>query len=175
VWLAQAAMMPVWLVAAGALLFYSTEYTTHRFMFHARPSRWAWLRAKQHRLHYDHHLEPARLDLLFLPLWYVVPNLIVLSAIAYAVLRDAAEVSALVLGAMLALLHYEWVHFVAHTPYVPRTGAGRWMKRYHLRHHFVNERLWYGVSNPLMDVVYRTHRDRGAGTRSRTTRVLYPR
>ncbi len=165
---------PVWLVAVGALLFYLSEYTTHRFMFHARPSSWAWLRAKQHRLHYDHHVEPARLDLLFLPLWYVLPNLLATSVLAYAVLRDWGQVAALVLGAMLALLHYEWVHFIAHMPYTPKTAAGRWMKRYHLRHHFVNEKLWYGVSNPAMDVVYRTFRDPRDGTRSRTTRILYP-
>ena len=163
-----------WLVAAGAALFYLTEYSTHRFLFHARPSQWAWLRAKQHRLHYDHHLEPARLDLLFLPLWYVVPNMIVTAALAYAVLRNGGEVAALAVGAMLALLHYEWVHFVAHVPHTPWTPVGRWMKRYHLRHHFVNEKLWFGVSNPAMDVVYRTFRDTRGGTRSKTTRRLYP-
>ncbi len=166
--------VPLWLAGVGALLFYMSEYSTHRFLFHARPSRWAWLRAKQHRLHYDHHLEPARLDLLFLPLWYVLPNLAVTAAIAYAVLHDAGQVAALALGAMLALLHYEWVHLVAHVPSTPLTAAGRWMKRYHLRHHFVNEKLWFGVSNPAMDVLTRTFRDPHDGTRSRTTRVLYP-
>ena len=166
--------LPCWGVALGALLFYLTEYSTHRFLFHAPPSGWAWLRAKQHRLHYDHHLEPARLDLLFLPLWYVLPNMVVTAALAYAVLGDAGQVAALLLGAMLALLHYEWLHYVAHLPYTPKTAAGRWMKRYHLRDHFVNEKLWFGVSNPGMDLVYRTFHDPRDGTRSRTTRVLYP-
>ena len=172
--LAGAWHLPIWLVALGALLFTLSEYTTHRFMFHARPSNRAWLRAKQHRLHDDHHMDPARLDLLFLPLWYVLPNLLVTSMLAYAVLRDAGQVAALVLGATLALLHYEWVHFIAHLPYTPKTAAGRWMKRYHLRHHFVNEKLCYGVSNPAMDILYRTFRDPRDGTRSATTRVLYP-
>ena len=169
-----AVRVPLWAAGLGALLFYLTEYSTHRFMFHARPSRWAWLRAKQHRLHYDHHHEPARLDLLFLPLWYVLPNLTLTTAIAYAVLGRGGEVAGLVLGAMLALLHYEWVHLIAHMPYVPKTAAGRWMKRYHLRHHFVNEKLWFGVSNPAMDVLYGTFADRRDGTRSLTTRVLFP-
>ncbi len=173
-WLAGLTRLPLWLIGMGALLFYLTEYSTHRFLFHARPSRFAWLRTKQHRLHYDHHLEPARLDLLFLPLWYVVPNLIVTASLAYALLHNAGQVAALALGAMLALLHYEWVHLIAHLPVTPRTAAGRWMKRYHLRHHFVNEKLWFGVSNPAMDVVYRTFRDPNDATRSPTTRVLYP-
>ncbi len=171
---AGAIALSPWLVALGAVLFMLTEYSTHRFLFHARPARWRWLRAKQHRLHYDHHLEPARLDLLFLPLWYVVPNLIVTTALFAAVIGRPGPVAALVLGAMLALLYYEWVHLIAHLPYVPKTAAGRWMKRYHLRHHFVNEKLWFGVSNPAMDVVYGTFRDRKDGGRSATTRVLYP-
>ncbi len=173
-WGAGGLMLPAWLVPVGALLFTITEYSTHRFLFHAQPSRFTWLRAKQHRLHYDHHLEPARLDLLFLPLWYVLPVLILVTALAFGILRSGGMVAALVLGATLALLYYEWVHFIAHMPYVPKTAAGRWMKRYHLRHHFVNEKLWYGVSNPAMDVVYGTFRDRGRHGRSRTTHVLHP-
>jgi 4-hydroxysphinganine ceramide fatty acyl 2-hydroxylase len=167
--------LPFWLVALGALLFYLSEYNTHRFLFHAKPARRAWLRAKQHRLHYDHHLDPARLDLLFLPLWYVLANLILTAAIAYGILRNVDMVAALLLGVALALLHYEWVHFIAHWPYVPKTGFGRWMKRYHLRHHFVNEKLWFGVSNPAMDIVWATYRDDPSYTgRSDTTRVLFP-
>jgi 4-hydroxysphinganine ceramide fatty acyl 2-hydroxylase len=74
---------------------------------------------------------------------------------------------------MLGLLYYEWVHFIAHVPYEPKTRVGRWMKRYHLRHHFVNEKLWFGVSNPAMDLVCRTFRVTDTA-RSGTTRVLYP-
>jgi 4-hydroxysphinganine ceramide fatty acyl 2-hydroxylase len=166
--------VPIGFVALGAALFFITEYTTHRFLFHAKPARSAWLRAKQHRLHYDHHLDPSRVDLLFLPLWYVLPNLIVVSLVAFGLLRDVGQVAALVLGAVLALLYYEWVHLVAHTPYQPKTALGRWKKRYHLRHHFVNEKLWFGVSNPSMDIVWRTFDGPEDATRSATTRVLYP-
>jgi hypothetical protein len=38
----------------------------------------------------------------------------------------------------------------------------------------VNEKLWYGVSNPVMDMVYGTYRDLNDTERSRTTKVLYP-
>jgi 4-hydroxysphinganine ceramide fatty acyl 2-hydroxylase len=166
--------LSLWFVAIGALVFYLSEYGTHRFMFHAPPSRIAWVRAKQHRLHYDHHVEPMRLDLLFLPLWYVIPNTVVIGFIAYLILGNMSQVFALVLGSYLALLHYEWVHFIAHQPYTPVTAFGRWMKRYHLRHHFVNEKLWFGVSNPSMDFVYRTYRDLNDAPRSKTTKILYP-
>jgi hypothetical protein len=160
-------------ILVGAVLFYMTEYTTHRFLFHAPPSRRGWLLKLQHRLHYDHHVEPSRLDLLFLPLWYVAPNLAITGLAAWAVLGDEALALSLVLGAVLALLHYEWVHYVAHIPYQPRTRFGRWMKRYHLWHHFKNEHFWFGVSNPTLDFVYGTFRQPDAVTRSTTVRELY--
>src|SRR5215469_9683464 len=65
------------LILLGALLFYLSEYGMHRFAFHAPPLSWPALRKLQHRLHYDHHVEPNRLDLLFLPIWFLVPNLAV--------------------------------------------------------------------------------------------------
>src|ERR1700685_4832858 len=63
------------LIRLGALLFYLVEYGMHRFAFHAPPLPWPVLRNLQRRLHYDHHVEPGRLDLLFLPIWFLVPNL----------------------------------------------------------------------------------------------------
>lgn len=161
-------------VLGGALLFYSAEYGTHRFLFHAPPSTFPFILRLQRRLHYDHHVEPHRLDLLFLPLWYVAPNFAIISLIAWALLPGWNEVMSLVLGAMLALLHYEWVHYIAHIPYRPHTAFGRWMKKYHLWHHFKNEHYWFGVSNPTMDFVYRTYKSPDKVARSTSARELYP-
>jgi hypothetical protein len=56
-----------------------------------------------------------------------------------------------------------------------KTDFSRWLNRYHLRHHFVNEMSWFGVSNPTMDIIYRSYNggpdDCG---RSITTSVPYP-
>ena len=165
------ALLLIWALV-GALLFYLSEYTTHRFAFHAPPAPWQWLLRMQHRLHYDHHVEPSRLDLLFLPLWFLAPVLALIGALAYLVL-GATPVPSVLLGTLLALLHYEWVHYVAHIPYQPRTAFGRWMKQYHLRHHFISEKLWFGVSNPSLDVLYRTYRAPKDVEKSATVRKLY--
>jgi 4-hydroxysphinganine ceramide fatty acyl 2-hydroxylase len=164
-------LSPLWIVV-GALLFYLSEYSWHRFAFHAPPAPWPWMRRLQHRLHYDHHSEPNRLDLLFLPLWFLGPNLVITAALVYAILGGWA-VAPIMLGIMLAIFHYEWVHYVAHIPYEPRTRFGRWMKRYHLRHHFISEKLWFGVSNPSLDLVYRTYREPKSVEKSATVRKLY--
>src|SRR5664279_4692840 len=57
------ALEPV-LIVLGALLFYLSEYGMHRFAFRSPPLSWPPARRLQHRLHYDHHVEPNRLDLL---------------------------------------------------------------------------------------------------------------
>ncbi|HET7888212.1 MAG TPA: sterol desaturase family protein, partial [Bradyrhizobium sp.] len=146
--LGRITLMPT-LVLLGALMFYLSEYGMHRFAFHAPPLSWPWLRKMQHRLHYDHHVEPSRLDLLFLPLWFLAPMLLLTALFVAAALGTRAVPSAM-LGVMLAILHYEWVHYVAHIPYQPRTRIGRWVKQYHLRHHFISEKEWFGVSNPSL-------------------------
>jgi 4-hydroxysphinganine ceramide fatty acyl 2-hydroxylase len=159
-------------VAIGALLFYASEYGMHRFAFHAPPSRIAFVRRLQHRLHYDHHVEPDRLDLLFLPLWFLVPNLAATAALVALILGPAATASTM-LGVGLAILHYEWTHYVAHTPLRPLTPFGRWIKQYHLRHHYISEKLWFGVSNPSLDLAFGTFRRPEGVRRSATVRKLH--
>jgi 4-hydroxysphinganine ceramide fatty acyl 2-hydroxylase len=123
------AFLPGWiafspvLVLLGALMFYLSEYGMHRFAFHAPPLSWPVARKLQHRLHYDHHVEPNRLDLLFLPIWFLVPNLAVATGLFALIFGAEASLSAL-FGMMLAILHYEWVHYVAHIPYQPRSRQG---------------------------------------------------
>ena len=112
-------------VAIGALVFFVSEYTTHRFMLHAPPSKNAFVLKLQRRLHYDHHVEPARLDLLFLPLWFAIPVAALTLAIYFAITRNAGTSAALLLGSVLGLLWYEWVHSrTSRTSPRRRSGAG---------------------------------------------------
>lgn len=163
-----------WLFILGAFLFFSSEYTYHRYAFHAPPARKIPLILKlQHRLHYDHHVDPARLDLLFLPLWFVVPNLAVTGGLAWLIWPSAAAVGALLAGTSAAILYYEWVHYIAHIPYKPVTAWGRWIKKYHLWHHFKNEQLWFGVTNPSFDFVMRSYVRVADATQSATVRNIH--
>ncbi len=165
------ALHPLWIVV-GATLFYASEYGWHRFAFHAPPAPWPWLRKLQHRLHYDHHAEPGRLDLLFLPLWFLAP-LLAVNAALFRLVFGAGAAAPMVLGVCLAILHYEWTHYVAHIPYQPRTAWGRYIKRYHLRHHFISEKVWFGVSNPAFDYLYGTCPDPKTVEKSPFVRNLF--
>jgi hypothetical protein len=159
--------------AIGAAVFFSSEYTTHRFLFHAHPSEIEWVRKLQHRLHYDHHIDPPKLELLFLPMWFVIPTALVYYAVFFAITRNAILSLSLTFGSICALLFYEWVHYVAHTPIAPRTPFGRYMKKYHLWHHFKNEKFWFGVTNPSMDFAGGTYRDQNVVERSTTVREIW--
>ncbi|HTZ55747.1 MAG TPA: sterol desaturase family protein [Candidatus Acidoferrum sp.] len=157
----------------GAAVFFGSEYTTHRFLFHAQPSKMPWLLKLQHRLHYDHHIDPPKLELLFLPLWFVIPTTVLYYGVYVAITRDPVLALSLTFGSVCALLYYEWVHYVAHVPFNPITPLGRYVKKYHLWHHFKNERYWYGVTNPSMDFVGVTYRDVEAVERSTTVREIW--
>ncbi len=157
----------------GALVFFTSEYSTHRFLFHARPSKANWILKLQHRLHYDHHIDPPKLELLFLPWWFVIPTGLAYFALYFAIARDVGIALSLIFGTFLGLAFYEWVHYVAHVPFVPKTAMGRYMKKYHLWHHFKNEHLWFGVTNPAMDRVMQSYRGVDAAERSTTVREIW--
>ncbi len=164
----------VWIGAlTGAVLFFVSEYGTHRFLFHAQPAKFPWLLRLQHRLHYDHHIDPPELELLFLPWWFVIPTALAYFVIYLAVTRNLSLACSLLFGSLFALTFYEWVHYVAHIPFVPKTPMGRYMKKYHLWHHFKNEHLWFGVTNPSMDHVMRTYRAVESAERSTTVREIW--
>jgi 4-hydroxysphinganine ceramide fatty acyl 2-hydroxylase len=89
-------------IVLGAILFYLSEYGMRRFAFHAPPAPWPFVRSLQRRLHHDHHVEPSRLDPLFLPLWFLAPNLAA-TAVLVALALGTPAVASVMLGVMLAI------------------------------------------------------------------------
>ncbi|MGL4818967.1 MAG: sterol desaturase family protein [Bacilli bacterium] len=146
-------------VGVGGFVFTLSEYLTHRFLFHLKMPSNPVLKKLLHRLHYDHHKDPTDLKLLFLPIWYSIPNFFVLTVIFYAIVGSFARTLAFGVGLILVFLGYEWKHYIAHVPIKPRTRFGRWVKKLHLLHHYKNENYWYGVSHPFVDVVFGTLKD----------------
>lgn len=143
----------------GIVTYAFMEYVTHRFLFHMKPPKNLFLLKLIKRLHYDHHLYPNNLKLLFLPLWYSIPNAVVLSLIFYSIVHSIKLTVPFTMGLTVMLLIYEWKHYIAHVSIKPRTSLGRWLKKTHLLHHFKNENYWYGVSNPFFDMIFGTLKD----------------
>ncbi|WP_404448367.1 sterol desaturase family protein [Sutcliffiella horikoshii] len=158
--------------AFGMLTFMFSEYLTHRFVFHLKPPKNPFLLKMLKRLHYDHHSHPDNLHLLFLPLWYSLPNLSVLAIIFYIIVGSWGLTLAFSSGLMMMLFLYEWKHYVAHRPIKPRTKFGKWVKKTHILHHFKNENFWYGVSTPLVDVLFGTLKNEKEVETSKTAKDL---
>jgi sterol desaturase/sphingolipid hydroxylase (fatty acid hydroxylase superfamily) len=64
-------------------------------------------------------------------------------------------------GTCLGYLGYDWVHYYTHHAR-PKTKVGKFIRRFHLEHHYRNALEQYGISSPLWDLVFRTwpHRNR---------------
>ncbi|MFZ5825952.1 MAG: sterol desaturase family protein [Bacillota bacterium] len=173
--LSQAPRPQVWFaLLVGVGLFFISEYTTHRFFFHMAPPKSPLLRKAIYRLHYHHHEEPNDLHLLFLPIWYSIPQFFISGSIAWWVTGDIRLAAGFLTGSMGLLMYYEWLHYVAHRPVTPLTPWGRWMKKYHLWHHFKNEHYWYGVTNPSLDMLLGTYKEVADVEKSPTARKLDP-
>jgi 4-hydroxysphinganine ceramide fatty acyl 2-hydroxylase len=159
-------------VIAGMLGYMVTEYLTHRFIFHMKPPKHPFFLRFLKRIHYDHHVDPNNLHLLFLPIWYSIPNLFGFSCIVYWITASFIVTNAFVTGTIFFLLCYEWTHYVAHRPIRPLTSWGKWMKKIHMWHHYKNENYWYGVTTPVFDCILGTFPDEKDVEKSLTARNL---
>lgn len=74
----------------------------------------------------------------------------------------------------LTLLGYEWVHYLVHTDYKPRTRLYKAVWRNHRQHHFKNEHYWFSVTTSgISDRVLRTYPDPAAVETSPTAKNLH--
>lgn len=150
------------------------EWLIHVFILHAKPFRIGsrTIDPTVPRKHRAHHRDPWNLELLFIPLHSFVYTLPLLVALAF-LLTPSRELALSGLVAYLALaLHYEWVHFICHTRYTPKSAHYRRLVRSHRLHHFKNEHYWYGVSMLAADRPLRTAPAPDSVERSPTARTL---
>lgn len=149
-----------------------SEYLIHRFLFHMRTPTNPFLLSMIKRLHFDHHVDPKDLSLLFLPIWFSLPNFFIASMIFYLITTNIQMTIAFLAGLMAYFLYYEWKHYIAHKPIQPRTKIGRKIKKAHLWHHFKNENYWFGVTHTTVDKTLGTYKDQKQVEKSETARNL---
>lgn len=139
----------------GALTWSFLEYCIHRWAGHDR-------RLRGNLFEQEHTRHHSRGDY-FAPSWK--KGLAALAAVAI-VIGPAALVAGWVAGSAYAIglaafyLSYEILHRREHThegigPY------GRWARRHHFYHHFVDPKANHGVTSPLWDLVFGTYRAPG--------------
>ncbi|MCB9638976.1 MAG: sterol desaturase family protein [Myxococcales bacterium] len=154
-------------IALGWLIWTLTEYLMHRFGFHfARKS--PTLEVMGLIIHGHHHLYPKDTKrLVATP--FMHGSLALLFFGIYRLIAGTAWVP-LWAGTMLGYLFYEWTHWYAHHG-KPRSSLGKRLIRHHLRHHYQDDRAYFGISSPLWDYIFRTHRPPLAET---STTLIHP-
>jgi 4-hydroxysphinganine ceramide fatty acyl 2-hydroxylase len=138
----------------GILLWTLTEYLIHRYIFHYKPkTRWGkQLHFVIHGVHHDYPNDARRLvmpPVISIPLAFLFFGLFLLifGSLAPAVFA----------GLVFGYLCYDMLHYATHHLAMKR-GVWLWLKQYHLRHHFKDDHVGYGISSPLWDYVFRTTR-----------------
>lgn len=124
------------------------EWLIHVFLLHFEPLRIGGRTIDfaipiEHRAH---HRDPWNLDILFIPVqgfFVAVPMLL----LVFLGLMPTVQLAVTGLAFHLVMsLRYEWVHFLVHTRYRPRSAYFRRLWRSHRLHHCKNEHYWFGVT-----------------------------
>lgn len=141
-----------WLLA-GYLVWTLTEYWLHRLVFHFEPEQGIGARVHwmMHGVHHDHPNDPLRL---VMPPSASIP-LATVFALAFHQLLPTAEAHALSAGFFAGYLAYDMTHYYVHH-FVPRSRVGKLLRENHMRHHFQDDTVGFGVSAPWWDVVFGT-------------------
>jgi len=142
----------------GIFLWTFSEYTLHRFLFHyhaksERAQRVFFL------FHGVHHAQPQCKTRLVMPPAVSIPLALVFYGLFYAIfdllLGAPLWVAPLFSGFITGYLLYDMTHYATH--HLPmRARYLKYLKRYHMQHHFRTPNQRFGVSSPLWDIVFGT-------------------
>jgi dihydroceramide fatty acyl 2-hydroxylase len=140
----------------GWLLWTLLEYLLHRYVFHMAAST-PEKRFRQFMAHGYHHEFPNDKYRLVAPPLMSWPLAVVVGGLFR--LAFGPETWLMVFaGTCTGYIAYDWIHYYTHH-FRPRNPVGKWLKSYHLLHHFDENhgRKRYGVSSPLWDFVFGTY------------------
>lgn len=139
--------------AIGLVVWTSTEYIMHRFVFHYHPN--SDFGKKVHFIfHGVHHDYPRDKMRLVLPPSVSIP----LAAAFYYLFASFLApqfLFAFFPGFLLGYLIYDMLHYAMHH-YNFKSGIMKKVKQHHMLHHYQNPEKGFGVSSSLWDIILRS-------------------
>ena len=137
---------------AGLFVWSLLEYGAHRGSFHHEPTTEGQV-AYGYLVHGVHHAYPDDSRRWVMPLIVTVP----ISALFYLLFRVVlGRVGDPFFGGFIhGYLTYDLLHYFIHRGRMP-TRLGRFLRQYHMAHHYAAPDRHFGVSSPLWDLVFRT-------------------
>jgi sterol desaturase/sphingolipid hydroxylase (fatty acid hydroxylase superfamily) len=152
--------LPVALIL-GIFMWTLTEYLVHRWVFHYHPND-PRMQKIFFMFHGVHHAQPQCKTRLVMPPAASIPMAAVFIVAFYLVVGTLLGlphwVGPLIAGFILGYVAYDMTHYATH--HMPMHGRIlKFLKRYHMLHHFKTPDQRYGVSSPMWDYVFRTTAD----------------
>jgi len=138
----------------GLVVWSFTEYMLHRFIFHYVPKS-GWGKRIHFMFHGVHHDYPNDSTRLVMPPAVSIP----LSTFFYFLFKGVVGshfVPPFFAGFMIGYLTYDLSHYAFHH-FNLHGKIGLYLKRQHIRHHYMEPDSNYGVSSPLWDFVFGTY------------------
>jgi sterol desaturase/sphingolipid hydroxylase (fatty acid hydroxylase superfamily) len=138
----------------GVLTWTLLEYVIHRYVFHYEPKTrlGKLLHFIMHGVHHDYPNDATRL---VMPPIISVPLAVIFYVVFFLTLGRFAP--AALAGFGFGYVCYDTIHYATHH-FAMKRGIWKWLKQYHLRHHYHDDQAGYGVSSPLWDYVFKTTR-----------------
>jgi len=136
----------------GILLWTLMEYVIHRWAFHYEPKSETGKRVHflVHGIHHDYPRDATRL---VMPLLVSLP-LATVFFFAFKALFGSYYFN-IFSGFLLGYMAYDSIHYATHH-FTMNGRVGKFLREYHLRHHYQDDHTAYGVSNPLWDYIFST-------------------
>lgn len=142
----------------GLFVWTLSEYLLHRFLFHFQPHG-KMMERINYLFHGVHHHQPQCKTRLVMPPVVSIP----LAALFYGLFTlvlgtffNAPEwIRPMVSGFTIGYLTYDLTHYATHH-FPMRRGIFKYLKRYHMQHHYKTPEQRFGVSSPLWDIVFGT-------------------
>lgn len=141
---------------AGIIAWTLAEYLLHRFVFHypARSKLGKWL---VFMFHGNHHHDPRDKTRLVMPPAGGVPIMAALYLL-FGIVIPQPWLQPFFAFFIIGYLVYDYIHYATH--HFPMRGRmAKFLKHYHLKHHYSGEPGRYGVSSPLWDWVFGSRPD----------------
>ena len=144
------------LIVAGLFIWTITEYLLHRFIFHFHTTSDFGKRIT-FMFHGVHHDYPNDTKRLVMPPSVSIPLAIGFFFLFAAILGDIS-VAPFFIGFIGGYLFYDISHYAIHH-FNMHSKFWLVIKNHHMRHHYKDPELGFGVSSPFWDVIFRTGYD----------------
>jgi len=137
----------------GIFVWTLTEYLMHRLVFHFPAKnrftkRFVYL---FHGLHHDDANDPTRLVMPPVP----AILLVFLLTQFFSLMIATRYLDVFMANFLIGYLCYDYIHYATHH-FAMTSKVGKYLRSYHLKHHFSHEHSKYGVSSPLWDYIFGT-------------------